>query len=269
MRTVKLYDYYSFGFNYELLLNSSGGKTIEEFVKDFRTYQDFIVEHNLKVTISSLRLQNIDEDLEKLYKLNKGKKKKEKVPAQLHAAIIDKVRKADPTLDAELNTEIAFLLDKKRFSNEILTESIEKVFSNSIFSELPEIAKFDFKECGKCLAFDRFTAAAFHALRGTEDTLKFYYSKLLNKATTDKQTWGSFYTEIDKENKANAFAPPVHEELLMNLENLRKYYRNRTQHPQLIYSSDEVQDLFFLCIKTVNQMMQDLITRKLITILPF
>lgn len=198
MRTVKLYDYYSFGFNYELLLNSSSQKTIEEFCKDFTTYQDFITKHNLKVTVSSLRLQNINEDLEKLNKLNKGKKKKEQIPSNLHSAIIAKIRKADSTLDAELNTQRSFLLDQKRFSNEILTESIEKVFSDSIFSELPEIAKFDFKECGKCLAFDRFTAAAFHALRGTEDTLKFYYSKLLNKVTTDKQTWGNFYTEIER-----------------------------------------------------------------------
>jgi hypothetical protein len=269
MRTVKLYDYYSFGFNYELLLNSSSEKTIEDFCTDFNRYRSFISEHSLKVTISSLSLQSLEDDLEKLYKLNKGRKKKERIPTQLHTAIIKKIRKADSTLDAELNTEISFLLDKKRFSNEILTEKIEKVFSDSMFSELPEIAKFDFKECGKCLAFDRFTAAAFHALRGTEDTLKFYYSTLLNKITTDKQTWGTFYTEIEKENKAGTLSPPVHEELLMNLENLRKYYRNKTQHPQLMYSSDEVQDLFFLCIKTVNQMMKDLMDRNLLTLLPF
>lgn len=269
MKTVKLYDYFAFGFNYELLLHGGGQKSIEEFAKDFETYMEFIKEHNLKVTISSLNLQRIDEDHDKLQRLNKGKKKKELMPADLRSSIIEKIKKADPTLDAELNTEISFLLDKKRFSNEILTEKIEDVFSSSVFNELPEIAKFDFKECGKCLAFDRFTAAAFHSLRGTEDTLKFYYSKLLNVSTNDRQTWGSFYSEIEKENKSGSITPPVHEELLMNLENLRKYYRNKTQHPQLMYSLDEVQDLFFLCIKTVNHMMKDLIDREVIIILPF
>ncbi|MBS1587687.1 MAG: hypothetical protein JSS82_19295 [Bacteroidetes bacterium] len=269
MKAVKLYDYYSFGFNYQLLLYGSASKTVEEFVNDFRVYFDFIKEHNLKVTISSLKLQHINEDLEILGKLNKGKKKKEKIPTELHTKIINKITKADSTLDAELNTEISFLLDKKRFSNEILIDDIESVFSKFVFSELPEIAKYDFKECGKCLAFDRFTAAGFHALRGTEDTLKFFYSKLLNTAATEIQTWGSFYSEIFKQNKAGIINPLVSEELLVNLDNLRKYYRNKTQHPQLIYSLDEVQDLFFLCIKTVNQMMNDLEERKLISYLPF
>jgi hypothetical protein len=269
MKSVKLYDYYSFGYNYRLLLSSDGDTTVEEFADELRRYSDFVKNHDLKVTLSSLRLHDINEDLTQVDKLNKGKRKKEKIPLELHKKIIEKIRKADPTLDAELNIEVAFLLEKKRFSNEILTSKIESVFSESIFSELPEIARYDFSECGKCLSFDRFTAAGFHALRGTEDTLKFYYSKLLSKVPTDRQTWGSFYSEIEKDNKAGTITPVVHEELLMNLENLRKYYRNRTQHPQLMYSSDEVQDLFFLCIKTVNQMMKDLLDRKLITILPF
>lgn len=269
MKSVQLYDYYSFGFNYQLLLSSDGNKSVEDFADELRRYSDFIKNHDLKVTLSSLRMQDINADLTQVDKLNKGKKRKEKIATELHNKIVEKIRKADPTLDAELNIEIAFLLDKKRFSNEILTTRIESVFSEGIFPELPDIAKYDFSECGKCLAFDRFTAAGFHALRGTEDTLKFYYSKLLGKVPTEKQTWGSFYTEIEKENKAGTLTPVVHEELLMNLENLRKYYRNRTQHPQLIYSADEVQDLFFLCIKTVNQMMKDLTDRKLVTILPF
>lgn len=269
MKKIKLYDYYAFGFNYQLLLSKSDGRTIESYAKEVKRYNYFISKHNLKVTASSLSLQGFEEDSKELERLNRGKKKKEVVPNDLHTRINEKIRKADPTLDAELNIELAYLLDTKRFSNDILTDNIAKVFSENTFNELPEIAQFDFKECGKCLAFDRFTAAGFHALRGTEDTLKFYYSKLLNKVPTERQTWGNFYTEIDKENKNGTLNPLVHEELLMNLENLRKYYRNKTQHPQLMYTCDEVQDLLFLCIKTVNQMMKDLEDRKLIVRLPF
>lgn len=61
----------------------------------------------------------------------------------------------------------------------------------------------------------------------------------------------------------------ISEELLNNLNNLRKFYRNKAQHPQMIYNSDDVQDLLFNCIKSINEMIQDLIKRKLISNAPF
>ena len=53
--------------------------------------------------------------------------------------------------------------------------------------------------------------------------------------------------------------PPA--ELLDNLDNIRKSFRNPTQHPEKIYDIEEVQDLFGLAIDVVNRMTAYL-TRK-------
>ncbi len=126
------------------------------------------------------------------------------------------------------------------------------------------ITKFDFQEAGLCLAYDRFTASAFHLLRGTEDTLRLFYEFLLSKKSRTSDTWGTYTNGIEKAVKANKITPKPSKELLLNLESLRIFYRNKTQHPDKIYNNDEVQDLFGTSIKTINDIIIDLKSRKLI-----
>lgn len=270
MRKVEIYKYYSFGYNYFILMHDSFGKKNHEFLNDIENYLNFIRSLKLKVTESSLDLQGLNTDLETLKKLNRGKKKEEIVPEELHSAIIDKIKNTDKTLDAELNVIAAYYLQNdKRIAQDILEQNINKLFPDGVFYSLPEIASIDFEEAGKCLLFNRYTACAFHTLRGTEDVLKFYYQKLLSCVANDSQTWWNFHSEIDKKIIDGSITPKPSEELMINLNSLRKYYRNKTQHPQMIYNSDETQDLLFLCIKTVSEMINDLDKRRLIEIIPF
>jgi hypothetical protein len=265
MEKTYLYHYYSFGYNYNNLLDGIQGKSNLECFQDIKRYSDFIRKHDLKVTISSIKLKGLTQEFAKLEKLAKSKKTREEIIDEAFwTKIVDTIEEVDSTLDAELNTKIGYILDEKRFSNEVLTSRIGHLFSQVVFPKLPTIALFDFEESGKCLAFDRYTACAFHALRGTEDVLKMYYEKSLSLKPTEKDTWGTYETAINNAVASGSLTPPPEEQLIINITSLRKYYRNKTQHPQLIYSSDEAQDLLSLCIKTVNELLSDLIKRRLI-----
>ena len=257
MQKTEIYKYYRFGFNYWRLLHESTNLKCEEFYDGFKEYLDFIDELKLSVTKSGISLNHLLSDFEEITKIKDTEDLKgEIIDSSLHSKIIGKLKKIDNILDAELNIRIGYTLDEKRYSIEILTEGIQKIFGADVYQKLPPIAQYDFKEAGLCLAFDRYTAAAFHALRGTEDVLKYYYSKLLGVVPKSSDTWGSFMTGINKKIKTIKPVPP--EELLINLESLRKYYRNRTQHPDQMYNSDDVQDLIALCVKTVNEINKDL-----------
>jgi len=50
---------------------------------------------------------------------------------------------------------------------------------------------------------------------------------------------------------------------MMSIDSLRRHYRNKTQHPQLTYTSDESQDILGTCIKMVNDIVSDLKARKI------
>ena len=270
MKKVEIFTYYSFGYNYYILLNESSKYSNQQFLDGLNDYVRFIDNLELKVTKSSLELQKFNDDVDNLRKKCRGKTKDLSINPEFHKSIISKIQNTDKTLDAELNILTAYYIqNNKRVATDLLENKIEKLFSEDVFDNLPEIAVHDFQEAGKCLLFNRFTACAFHTLRGTEDTLKFYYQLLLDCIPKENQTWFNFHEEIEKAISSKVIEPRPSEELMINLNSLRKFYRNKTQHPQMIYNSDDVQDLMFLCIKTVNEMVKDLISREKIEVLLF
>lgn len=265
MEKSKIFDYYAFGHDYKMLLGNLLTDTNMELSERYSAYMNFINKLNLTITKSAIKLKGLDIDIKKLEKLGKASKTKNlKVDKALHDELQGKLKLIDMTLDAELHTKTGYILDEKRFSNEILIENISKLFNNGYFLLMPSIAQYDFKESGICLAFDRFTACAFHALRGTEDVLKWYYSLVLSATPTDSDTWGTFESAIKNAITNNTLIPHPSEQLIINLGSIRKYYRNKTQHPQLMYSLDDTQDLLALCTKTVSELISDLKSRHLI-----
>lgn len=89
---------------------------------------------------------------------------------------------------------------------------------------IPKVAQYDFEEAGKCLAFERSTAAAFHILRGTEGVLRSYYCSLVRRkeSRVNPLLWGPMVDSLKKLQKQ----PPI--VLLNNLDNLRFSFRNPT-----------------------------------------
>jgi hypothetical protein len=264
MKKVSIYKFYSFGHDYKLLIERKETDTITSVLGDLNNFLDFIDELDLKVTKSGISQKDFYIEKEKLEKLETEGKGKEKIPAAILASIKTKIEKIDHILDAEIDLKSGFILDEKRYSIEILTEKIEKIFSESTYQLLPTIAQYDFKEAGFCVAFDRYTAAAFHILRGTEDVLKLFNELLLGKKTKINDTWGTYTTGIKSAINSKKITPEPSEELIMNMDNLRIFYRNKTQHPDKIYSLDEVQDLFGVSIKAVNEIIRDLQSRNLV-----
>jgi hypothetical protein len=157
---------------------------------------------------------------------------------------------ARPTIDSELGGVSAFVVTDKRWGTSTLLHGIRNLFRPETFDELPELAREDLEEAGKCIAFERPTAAAFHMLRGTEAVLRECYCAYVRQGriSKDERMWGPMVHQM----KDRTRRPPG--PLLDNLDNIRRNYRNPTQHPDAVYDIHEAQDLFGLCIDAVSQM---------------
>ncbi len=167
------------------------------------------------------------------------------------SAIMRQIRK---TLDAELEGFEAYIVTPKRIDIEKLLKDTPSLLAPGVYSKLPEIAQFDLAEAGKCIAFERSTAAAFHILRGTESVLDSFYETIVRqKRIPLPRTWGPMVSDLRKRRKANQY-----EVLLNNLDNIRRSFRNPTQHPELTYDIHEVQDLWALCVDAINRMAEAL-----------
>jgi hypothetical protein len=155
------------------------------------------------------------------------------------------------TLLAESDLKFAYITTDKRHSINKLVNEIDTLFGRGVFKSLPELAKRDFMEAGTCIAFELPTSAAFNLMRGTEAVLNEFYLRIVkNKRIAQPRMWGPTTDHLRRLRKK----PP--EALLNNLDNIRKNYRNPTQHPEKSYDMEEAQDLLSLSADVVNQMIK-------------
>jgi hypothetical protein len=119
-----------------------------------------------------------------------------------------------------------------------------------VFKELPEVAQYDFLQAGRCIAFELPTAAAFPLMRGTEDVLRWFYCSVVKRERVSPLRWGPMTSHL-----GGRRSPPP-DVLLANLDNLRRSFRNPTQHPDKIYDIEEAQDLLALSIDVVSRMVK-------------
>ena len=161
--------------------------------------------------------------------------------------ILEKIRH---TMSAESEGKFAFITTEKRYDVSRLLDEIEKIFAPEVFSNLPDMAQFDFSEAGKCIVYERPTASAFHILRGTEVLVRLYYRKFLRKKPEGK-TWGQLLNELKNKNRGKR----PDQVTLNHLVNIKDSFRNPTQHPDKIYDIEEAQDLLSVCLDVVNRMI--------------
>ena len=161
-------------------------------------------------------------------------------------------------LNAELEKISVYRVAKKRiYDTNDLIASARNILSKSVAEALPDPAKHDVDEAGKCLAFEVPTAAAFHILRSSEAVMGLYYQTLTGRTFKDDnvaRNWGAYIGALRKngaEKKITEF-----------LDHIRSEYRNPITHPQDELTLDEALDLFNAEISSISQMMTQVIALK-------
>ncbi len=246
MKTVPISSYFAFGQFFRHLANIKEGRLLKGkgrvlyFMNELSEFIDFF---DLQVT---KRAAHKFEKLKRKWRrLNKDHVLSRDEALELRTIL----KELETTLVAEAEGKFAYIVSDKRMNTDKLLNDVSLLFRENVFSLLPDLAQFDFRQAGKCIAFELHTAGAFHLLRGTEAILRFFYRKIVKIKRVSPPNWGPIVSHLRKRKDA----PP--KELLQNLDNIRESFRNPTQHPEKAYDTDEVQDLFGLCVEVVNRMI--------------
>jgi hypothetical protein len=149
------------------------------------------------------------------------------------------------TLYSESSRKEAFIVTGKRFEVEKLLHAPSELLAPGLFEQLDETTRYDVSEAGKCIAFERPTAAAFHLMRATEATLRRLYCAKVKRKRINPLLWGPMVSHL----RERRDAPP--RPLLDGLDNIRHNFRNPTQHPDAIYDIQEAQDLLSLSLDAI------------------
>lgn len=159
------------------------------------------------------------------------------------------MRELRPTIVAEASGIFGYITTEKIYSNEKLLYDVSSLMPKDTFSSMPEIARIDFEEAGKCIAFDRATAGAFHILRGTEGVLRQFYCSIVKRDRVDPLLWGGMTKHLEKRKGK-------YKDAISQIDLIRRNYRNPTQHPEKTYDIDECQTLFGVCVHAIELMVK-------------
>lgn len=249
MLAKSIFPYFFFGTAYRFLQDVESGQRIHGNGYVFENLQsvfNYFERLDLQITRRAAR------DLEG-FKSRLEESEKDSVLSKEQSLELRRLMKElRNTLEAELEGFEAYIVTPKRYDVGRLTKDTHELFAEGVFFNLPEVGAYDFWEAGKCIAFERTTAAAFHILRGTEAVLRYYYCYKVKRKRCD-MTWGAILTDLRK--RRNSVENIT---LLNNLDNIRHSFRNPTQHPEKIYDIEEVQDLWGLCVDVVNRMTKQI-----------
>ena len=256
MKRTKIFNYFAFGYNYNILHSQEEGQLIHgkanSLLSSLDEFFNYVKELDLQVTNKAAgKLLLIQQRLTEL-------PKDTKVSRELAQEIREATDDFDKTLDAELQLRYAYIVTPKRTALNNLLDTPEKLLHQGVFNALPLITRFDFSRACLCIAFDLPTAAVFHLMRGTEGALRFYYITRVKRNRVNNLMWGPIIDHLRKRRDRPEKA------LIDHLDNIRTNFRNPTQHPDAFYSLDEAQDLLSLSADVISRMVKDLIDRKLI-----
>ncbi|WKD23969.1 hypothetical protein NDQ71_02400 [Pseudoalteromonas sp. KG3] len=239
--------YYFFGTTMRFLQDAKEGWSIrgEMFIyENIKWFFDHLDAINLPVTKRASRpLKDFMRKLEETEEVNLSNNLAHEL-----AQIMNQIRF---TLDAEIQGLEAFIITPKRYDVDKLLNDINGLFAPEMFAKFHDIAKVDFIEAGKCIAFERATAAAFHILRATEANLRFYYESMVKQNRIKSRMWGPIVQDLRVKGKTKNYIA-----LNNHLDNIRVSFRNPTQHPEALYDIHEVQDLLSVCIDVNNRMFK-------------
>ena len=155
--------------------------------------------------------------------------------------ITEGVREFEVLLNAELsNLDVYAVSSKGIYSIPQLIEHVDHTFDEDVRAILPENAKHDICQAGRCLAFDLPTASGFHIARAVESVLLGYLEELCPDAVTalnpSQRNLGS-YIELAKGNKGE-------EKICAVLDQFRKLDRNPLIHPDAVLTMGQALVLF-------------------------
>lgn len=246
MQSVTLYRYWQFGTGFRYLQDAQEGYQIHGtnvVIGNLESLFKKLEDLDLRVTIRAAN------DLKKVL----DELKETPSDARLTLAQAQKlnrtVKALRQTLEAELKGVNAYVVSPKRLDVERLVTDVASLFAPEVFSSLSEIAQYDLNEAAKCIAFERPTAAAFHLMRATEESLRRYYCHFVRRDRLDPMLWGPMVQALQKHRRAK-----VNDTLHKNLDNIRVSFRNPTQHPDKVYDIQEAQDLWALAVDVINRM---------------
>ena len=176
-------------------------------------------------------------------------------PERINDGVLELLKEAVIAFESSLQDELErlpiFACEEEKIGN-LSVDKLLKGASNGYPSKtkdhLTSLCLTEIDEAGRCLVFDRGTAAGFHLLRSVELAIRQYLTAIpsFTMPPLNRQNWGE-YLKLLKENGAG-------KDVTDHLYNIKDNYRNPLMHPEDTLGVDEAVSLFGVA-QSMNEML--------------
>lgn len=129
----------------------------------------------------------------------------------------------------------------------ILVENAAAMIPEEIQAKFPLEALTDWREAGRCIAFDLYTASGFHTIRSAEAVIRSYYAHIVGSLPKVKdRSWGAYTRLLRAHGGAD-------EAILKLIDNIREHQRNPVMHPEERLDKQKAATLLSVCVGLVIQ----------------
>ncbi len=170
--------------------------------------------------------------------------------------LLDSLKRAIADFETLLAREspgmpVFFVPQKGIYNTTDLIEHAEQDFANH--SELSMGAIKEIQQAGRCLAFDLFTAHAFHMMRAAEIVVLALLQEYYNESVpTAQRNWGQYVSILRRRG-----APP---DLLRFLDEVVRIERNESIHPTKLLTEVEAQIIHTIAKGAIMAMVEHIET---------
>jgi hypothetical protein len=171
--------------------------------------------------------------------------------------IREAAKEFEAVLAAELATYDTYHVSQKgSFSTPDLIDRADIMLPEGIRTHLSDNAIEDFRQAGRCLAFNLGTAASFHIARSAEEVIRSYYALVIGKVPTVKmRSWGTYHKNLSKNAKSS-------KKVLGWLEHIKDEYRNPVLHPDEKVSPEAALVFINACSSLIIMMVTEMVRLK-------
>lgn len=166
--------------------------------------------------------------------------------------LVEAYDRFEPAFHSALSMQVLYLVTPKgAYDLIVLVESGKVILPESVSHKAPEAVQ-DIEEGARAIAFELWTAAAFHLHRANEAVLRRYLDLHMGGGKRGRETMGSMLKKLDDAEKG---AKTVR----VALHNIKDFHRNPTSHPgHFVRSAEEEFNLVSAIRAAMGYMLEEL-----------
>jgi hypothetical protein len=163
--------------------------------------------------------------------------------------------------ESQDDLRIFAVMPKGSYDRKKLVDRAEAILGETTLSIIPKEIANEVNLAGRCLAFDLWTAAGFHAMRAVEAMARRYYEVVTGNPPIDRVPLGGVIAELEKRLEREEGTKVSESRLgliIAGLRRLVKMYRIPIIHPQMSLTPESAQEVFEMAASVIPMICKDI-----------